>query len=279
MDNKKGPLAKVVAIANQKGGVGKTTTTMNLGIGLAKAGWKVLLVDADPQASLTISMGFRNPDGLRNTLGTLMQLVMTDGSLLQDQGIIHHHEGVDLIPANIELSGQELLLFGAKERECVLAKCLAAYRTLYDYILIDCGPSLGMLTINALAAADGVIIPVQPNFLAVKGLDLLLHSIAKVRKLINPKLTVDGILLTMVDSRTNNAKAIAASLQEAIGERIHIFTTRIPHSVRAAEAAQEGKSIYIYDRFGKVATAYESLSKEVIDLEQRSKHRSWTDRV
>ena len=272
MDNKKGPLAKIVAIANQKGGVGKTTTTMNLGIGLAKAGWKVLLVDADPQASLTISMGFRNPDGLRNTLGTLMQLVMTDGYLLQDQGIIHHHEGVDLIPANIELSGQELLLFGAKERECVLAKCLAAYRTLYDYILIDCGPSLGMLTINALAAADGVIIPVQPNFLAVKGLDLLLHSIAKVRKLINPKLTVDGILLTMVDSRTNNAKAIAASLQEAVGELIHIFNTRIPHSVRAAEAAQEGKSIYIYDRFGKVATAYESLSKEVIYLEQRSKH-------
>ena len=272
MDNKKGPLAKIVAIANQKGGVGKTTTTMNLGIGLAKAGWKVLLVDADPQASLTISMGFRNPDGLRNTLGTLMQLVMTDGSLLQDQGIIHHHEGVDLIPANIELSGQELRLFGAKERECVLAKCLAAYRPLYDYILIDCGPSLGMLTINALAAADGVIIPVQPNFLSVKGLDLLLDTIAKVRRQINPKLTIDGILLTMVDNRPKNAKAIAASLQDTIGAQINIFTTRIPHSVRAAKAAQTGVSIYICDGASKVAAAYTALVKEVIDLEHQKNH-------
>lgn len=272
MDNKKGPLAKIVAIANQKGGVGKTTTTMNLGIGLAKAGWKVLLVDADPQASLTISMGFRNPDGLRNTLGTLMQLVMTDGSLLQDQGIIHHHEGVDLIPANIELSGQELRLFGAKERECVLAKCLAAYRTLYDYILIDCGPSLGMLTINALAAADGVIIPVQPNYLSVKGLDLLLDTIAKVRRQINPKLTIDGILLTMVDSRPKNAKAIAASLQDIIGAQINIFDTIIPHSVRAAKAAQTGVSIYICDGSGKVAAAYTALVKEVIDLEHQKNH-------
>lgn len=272
MDNEKGPLAKVVAIANQKGGVGKTTTTMNLGIGLAKAGWRVLLVDADPQASLTISMGFRNPDGQQNTLGTLMQLVLSGESPLQDQGIIRHHEGVDLIPANIELSGQELRLFGVKERECVLTKCLAEHRTIYDYILIDCGPSLGMMTINALAAADSVIIPVQPNFLAVKGLDLLFRSIAKVRKQINPKLTIDGILLTMVDSRTNNAKAISASLQDTIGGRINIFDTRIPHSVRAAEAAQAGVSIYICDGSCKVAAAYTALSKEVIDLEQRSKH-------
>lgn len=272
MDNKEEPVAKVVAIANQKGGVGKTTTTMNLGVGLAKDGKKVLLVDADPQASLTISMGFRNPDGLQNTLGTLMQVIMSGEFPLQDQGIIRHHEGVDLIPANIELSGQELRLFGAKERECVLTKCLAEHRTIYDYILIDCGPSLGMLTINALAAADSVIIPVQLNFLAVKGLDLLLRSIAKVRKQINPKLRIDGILLTMVDSRTNNAKAIASSLQDTLGGKINIFDTRIPHSVRAAEAAQAGVSIYICAGSGKVTAAYTALSKEVIDLEQHSKH-------
>ena len=265
-DYRNEPIAKVLAIANQKRRVGKTIRTMNLGIGLEKSGRKVLLVDADPQASLTISMGFRNPDELRSNLGTLMQSVMSGDSRTQDHGIIHHSEGVALIPANIGLSGQELRLFGANNREHVLRKCLASYRDSYDYILIDCGPSLGMMTINALAAADSVIIPTQPNYLTVNGMDLLLRSIVKVRKHTNPALEIDGILLTMADRRTNNAKTIADSLQAAVGAPIHIFDTRIPHSVRAAEAAQEGQSIYAYDKRGNVATAYKALSEEVIAL-------------
>ena len=228
-------MGKVVALANQKGGVGKTTTTMNLGIGLAKTGKKVLLVDADPQASLTISMGIRNPECLEDTLASLMQSNMEGKPPPINHGIVHHAEGVDFLPSNIELSGLELCLFNAEKRERVLRNSLEALRSNYDYILIDCAPSLGMMTINALTCADRVIIPTQPYYLAVKGLDLLLRSIARVRSQINPALQIDGILLTMVHGRTNNAREIIESLEKILGERIHIFSTRIPHSVRASE--------------------------------------------
>ncbi len=267
---------KVIAVVNQKGGVGKTTTAMHLGIGLARIGRKILLVDADPQASLTISMGFRDPDTLTDTLAALMHTVMT-GKAPSGEGIIHHAEGVDLLPANIELSGQELRLFGAIQREKVLAKCISVFRGQYDYILIDCGPTLGMMTINVLAAADSIIIPTQPNYLAIKGLDLLLRSIAKIRRQINTHLQIEGILLTMVNGRTNNARDIIASLEATLGEKIRIFDTRIPYSVRAAEAAQEGKSIFAYSKSCKVAKAYESLTKEVNHHAQRPRHRPRTD--
>lgn len=271
--------AKIIAIANQKGGVGKTTTTMNLGIGLGKVGKKVLLVDGDPQSSLTISMGVHNPDSLDYTLTSHMKSIMAGHSPPLDMGIIHHREGIDLLPASIELSGIELSLFSAENRELVLSRCLNEIRRGYDYILIDCPPSLGMMTINALVSADSIIIPTEPKFLDVKGLDMLLRSVAKVRRQINPSLQIEGILLTMVDGRTNNAKAIAASLDATLGERIRIFDARIPHSVRAAEAAQEGKSIFVYDKSGKVAKAYEALTKEVNQYAQRAKHRPRTDWV
>ena len=273
MDN-----CKVIAITNQKGGVGKTTTTVNLGVGLAAQGKRVLLLDADPQSSLTVSLGVKNSDELPVSLSSLMQSVIDD-TKPPGNAIIGHSEGVDLIPSNIELSGMEVGLFNVMSREFVLKECIAPLRKNYDYILIDCMPSLGMMTINALVAADSVIIPSQPNFLSTKGLNLLLRSISKIKRQINPRLRIDGILLTMVDSRTNNAKEIIASLRSTVGEKIRVFQTEIPFSVRAAECSLSGESIFSHDKNGKVAAAYEALAKEVKDIEEREKNRSGADRV
>ncbi len=238
MDN-----CKVIAITNQKGGVGKTTTTVNLGVGLAKTGKRVLLIDADPQGSLTVSLGIKTPDELPVSLATVMQDVIEDKDTPEGSGIIRHEEGVELLPSNIELSGLEVSLFNTMSRESILKGYLDGIKQKYDYVLIDCMPSLGMMTVNALVAADSVIIPSQPNFLSTKGLNLLMRSIARIKKQINPKLRIDGILLTMVDNRTNNAKAIIASLRSSVGESIRVFSTEIPHSVRAAESSLAGKSI------------------------------------
>lgn len=268
--------AQITAITNQKGGVGKTTSTVNLGVGLAREGKKVLLVDGDPQGSLTISMGIRDPDELTGTLSTLMLAEMEDKPIPPDYGIIHHQEGVDLLPGNIELSGVELSLVNTMSRELVLRNVLNRLRSSYDYIFIDCMPSLGLMSINALAAADSVIIPLQPQFLSTKGLNLLLRSVARVRKQINPKLRIDGILFTMVDSRTNNTRDIISSLRSAVGDNIRVFKTEIPRSVRAAEAAESGKSIFKHDRRGKVAEAYAALSKEVNGI-GREAYRFRTD--
>ena len=271
--------AQITAIINQKGGVGKTTSTVNLGVGLAREGKKVLLVDADPQGSLSISMGLQNPDELSGTLSTLMLAEMEYRPIYPDHGIIHHKEGVDLLPGNFELSGVELSLFNTMSRELVLRNVLDRLRCNFDYILIDCMPSLGLMNINALAAADSVIIPLQPHFLSTKGLNLLLRSVARVRRQINPKLRIDGILFTMVDSRTNNSQSIMSSLRSTVGDSIRVFNTEIPRSVRAVEAAEQGKSIYLLDKNGKVAEAYAALTKEVIDLGRETPNQSRTDRT
>lgn len=261
---------KTIAIANQKGGVGKTNTTVNLGVGLARTGKRVLLVDADPQGDTTKSLGWHNPDELSYTLSDFMGNAITDEPITRssyETGILHHMEGVDLIPANIELSAVEFSLVNAMSRERMLSTILRELPG-YDYVLIDCMPSLGMLTINCLAAADRVIIPVQAQYLPAKGLEQLLKTVGRVRRQINPRLEIGGILLTMTDSQTNLTKEIRGLIHEAYGSQLKIFSSEIPRSVRAAEASGDGKSIFAYDPRGKVARAYTGLTKEVLSLER-----------
>lgn len=267
--------ANIIALSNQKGGTGKTTTCANLGIGLAQEGKRVLVVDNDPQASLTISLGWTQPDKLPVTLSTLMGRAIMDEPIRAEEAILHHSEGVDVLPASIELSGMEVSLVNAISRESVLRQVLEELSSRYDHMLIDCMPSLGMLTINALAAANSVIIPVQAQYLPAKGLEQLLQTVAKVRRQLNPRLKIDGILLTMVDNRTNFNREISALLRETYGGKIRVFATDIPHSVRAAEISAEGKSIFTHDPHGKVAEAYRALTKEVMHIEkQREKHQA-----
>lgn len=266
--------AVITAVTNQKGGTGKTTTCENLGVGLAMAGKKVLLIDTDPQASLTVALGHNRPDDLPVTLSDLMGKIIRDQQIAPGEGILHHPEGVDLVPANIALAGTEVSLVNAMSRETVLKQYLDTVKKDYDFILLDCMPSLGMMTVNALAAADQAIIPVQANYLSAKGLEQLLNTINKVRRQINPKLRIEGILLTMVDARTNDAKDISQLIRDTYGGKIRVYDTDIPRSVRAAEISAEGKSIFAHDPKGKVAEAYKTLTKEVIqNAEKRRKHQ------
>jgi chromosome partitioning protein len=269
--------ATVISVANQKGGTAKTTTCENLGIGLAAEGKDVLLVDVDPQGSLTIALGNQMPDELEPTLSDMMERIIRDEPILPCEGVLKHPEGVDLMPGNIALSGLEASLVNVMSRETILKQYLDTLKDRYDYILLDGSPSLGMLTINMLAASDSVIVPVQAQYLSAKGLEQLLSTVGKVRRQINPKLRIEGVLLTMVDGRTNYAKEISELIRETYGKKIRVYDTEIPRSIRAAEISAEGKSIYMHDPKGKVADAYRALTKEVLrDAEKRLKRSKET---
>ena len=226
-----------------------------------------------------MALGYNRPDDIPITLSTVMQNIIDDITLDVSQGIIHHNEGVDLLPSNIEMSGFEVRLINAMSRERVLKTYINEVKKNYDYVLIDCMPSLGMITINALAAADSVIIPTQPHYLSAKGLELLLRSVSMVKRQINPKLRIDGILMTMVMPRTNISKEITATVKSAYGQKIKVFDTEIPHSIRAVKATAEGKSIFAYDKSGKVAAAYEQFGKEVAEIGEKQRNQNRADRI
>ena len=261
-------MCRVISVANQKGGVGKTTTCVNLGIGLARAGKKVLLVEADAQGSMAVSLGIEEPDELDVTLVNIMEKIINDEDAEPGEGILHHEEGIDFIPANIELAGLETSLVNVMSRETILRQYLDGVKSEYDFVIIDCMPSLGMITINALVASDRVLIPVEAAYLPVKGLQQLIRTIGRVRRKLNPTLDIMGILLTKVDRRTNFARDISAQIREVYGNKVHIFENCIPMSVKAAETTAEGKSIYLHDPKGIVAGGYVSLTQEVLADEE-----------
>lgn len=263
-------MAKIIASVNQKGGVGKTTITMNLGIGLARAGKRVLLIDFDPQGSLTDCMGFPEPDEMEVTSATLMMDCINDENHGAGYGILKHEEGVYVLPGNIDLSGLEVTLVNVMCREMMLKRYISRLSELYDYILIDCMASLGTLTINALAAADSVLIPLMAEKPSIRGLQQLLKTIGMVRRNMNPQLAIEGIVPNKVDERTNYNKGIVKKLKEVYDGPLRVFDS-IPQSIRVAETAAQGKSIFAYDPYGNGTKAYVSLVEKIMEGEANEK--------
>jgi len=262
--------AKTIGIINQKGGVGKSTTTQNLGYSLTTIeNKKVLLIDFDPQSSLTIISGFPEPDEIENTIAKLMKNSIEDIDIENKNDYIVKCNGFDLLPCNIELSAIEVSLVNILSREQILKNIVSLYKADYDYILIDCSPSLGMLTINALVASDSVIIPVTPDYVSAKGLQLLLTNVLRVKRKINPQIEIEGILLTRYDERTNQASEISTMIDEAYGSQIRIFDNLIPNSVKASEAGKKGMSVIQYKPNNPVALAYSALANELVGIHNK----------
>jgi len=256
-------MAKTIAILNQKGGCAKTTTTIHLGIGLARQGKRVLLVDADPQASMTIALGWKRPDEIFVTLADLLRRIYAEKPISSDC-VLRHKEGVDLIPSSIALSSLEAAMVNMECREQLLRNCIAEMKDDYDYILIDNLPSLGLLTVNTLTAADSIIIPVQPEYLSTVGMNQLLESFQRVRRKLNPGLQIEGILITMADMRSNHAYDAAGAIRANYGAQVRVFETTIPLSVRVREASMAGVSVYTHSPKSKAALAYGQFVKEVL---------------
>lgn len=250
--------ARVVAMCNQKGGVGKTTTAINLGAALAEYGRKVLLVDFDPQGALSVGLQI-NPLELDLTV---YNLLMERGLDVQDALLKTSVNGMDLLPSNIDLSAAEVQLVGEVAREQALGRVLSPLLADYDVVLIDCQPSLGLLTVNALTASRGVVIPLETEFFALRGVALLMETIQKVQERLNPELEIEGLLATMYDSRTLHGREVLARVAEAFGDRV--FHTIISRTVRFPDATVAGEPITKYDPSSMGATAYRDLAKEVL---------------
>lgn len=257
--------AKTIAIANQKGGTGKTATTASLGVALAIEGKRVLLVDADPQGDLTKSLGLGEPDAIETTLANQLEDIIDDRSSSPRNGIVQHAENVDLMPANIRLANVETALVLAMNRECVLKTWLENLKEDYDYILIDCMPSLGLIPVNAFNAADSILIPVSAEYLPSVAMTDLIKTIKRVQKQLNPDLAIEGAVITMFDRRTRLSGEVEESIRAGYGRHMRIFDTVIPRGVKASEAPASGQSILSYAPKSRVAVAYKHLCKEVID--------------
>ncbi|NQX46673.1 ParA family protein [Paenibacillus tritici] len=253
-------MSKIIAIANQKGGVGKTTTSVNLGAGMATLGKRVLLVDIDPQGNTTSGVGVNKADVANCIYDILINEVDPQETILETR-----IEGLHIIPATIQLAGAEIELVSTISRELKLKKALNAVKANYDYIIIDCPPSLGILTINSLTAADSVIIPIQCEYYALEGLSQLLNTVRLVQKNLNPHLKIEGVLLTMLDARTNLGIQVIEEVKKYFQEKV--YRTIIPRNVRLSEAPSHGQSIITYDSRSKGAEVYLELAKEVISYE------------
>lgn len=262
---------KTIAIANQKGGVGKTTTAFSLGVSLANNNKKVLIVDADPQANLTTYMGYYDENELPVTLSTLLERYIEDKEINSEEAILHHQEKVDLIPSDLSLAMTESNLQNAMSREYAMKNCLSSLKDKYDYIIIDCMPSLSMITTNALACSDQVIIPVQSQYLSARGMGYLLNIVSRVRRQLNKELKVGGILMTLVDNRTKLPFTIRKELEINFGNIVKLYDTQIPFAVKTAESSSKGKSIFAYDKNSKVAEAYSQFAKEVLRDDERER--------
>ena len=272
-------ICKVIAISNQKGGVVKTTTTLSLGVALFKLGKKVLLIDVDLQGDLTICMGYyeqemnKNSNNKMKTIATMIGSYINNIPLDMNDVILNHEENIDLIPSNLDLSAMELPILNAFNREAILKNCLENIKENYDYILIDCMSSLGMITINALSASDKIIVPVQSQYLSLKSVSQLLDSVSRIQKHINPNLEVGGLLLTMYDNRINLSQQIKDTVKNEYGKIINVYKNTIPVGIKVAKSTASGKSFFSYDKNSKVADAYYRFAKEVdmIGKEKRKK--------
>ena len=265
-------MSKVIGVVNQKGGVGKTTLSLSLGASLARLGHKVCLVDCDPQANLTMALGHQQPDELPVTLPHIMAAIIENGNkvdnleVLQERKFLHHAHGVDFVPSSIDLADLETTLLSTIARESVLKKFIGTIKNDYDFVILDGPPSLNILTVCLLTAADSVIIPTQPQYFSAKGIELLLRTIAKVRENLNPNLSIMGSMITMFDGRLNFHKEVHKTLTRSYSKYFRVFETKIPLSVRVTESQAKGQSIFDTDPTGKIAQGYDDFAKELLSV-------------